>query len=421
MRVLVLGSGAKDHAITWLFSQSRLIDGLFVAKGNVGTSAIATNLMDIDPSSPEQVYEACKAHDISYVFVGTENPLFTGVIDYLNERGIDTFGAPKNALPLDGDRQFARNFTSRHNIPTPANKMFEDADSLSVYLQRHEGERFVLKKNALAPSRIMVNSADHDTLMEFAKEILEEDNIILEQSLSGLNVTITVFTDNNGYLMLPICSDYTKSEGGAKGAPTGGMGSICPLPISSKEKQTIIEQIIEPTLYGMRVEQIAYKGVLTFSIVLTNEGPKLVDYHVRFNDPATQAIVPLIKSDIIEILQAMAKDKLSTFALEVSHLSSVAVVVASKGYPGNPEMNKEVSPLPLVIKNNLLLNKPFIFYGAVCEQEGKAVTNGGRNVTVVGLGKNIIEANKQAYEYVNLVQFDGAWHRSDIGNRFFDN
>jgi phosphoribosylamine--glycine ligase len=171
----------------------------------------------------------------------------------------------------------------------------------------------------------------------------------------------------------------------------------------------------------MRAEQIAYKGVLTFSVILTNEGPKLVDYHVRFNDPATQAIVPLIKSDIIEILQAMAKDELSTFNLKVSHQSSVAVVVASRGYPGHPEIQKEVEPLPLIVRNNLLLQKPFIFYGAVCEYEGKALTNGGRNVTVVGLGKNIIEANKQAYQYIDLVKFDGAWYRSDIGNRFFDN
>ena len=307
MRVLVLGSGAKDHAITWLFSQSRLISGLFVAKGNIGTDAIATNLADIDPSSPEQVYSACQKHNINFVFVGTEAPLFTGVIDYLKERGIKTFGAPKNALPLEGDKQFAKNFTSRHNIPTPGYKIFQDEASLSSYLLRHEGQRFVLKKNALAPSRIMVNSSDHKTLMNFAKEILAEDTLILEESMTGLSITITVFTDNDGYLMLPISSDYTKSEEGDAGAATGGMGSICPVPISSEEKKQIIERIIEPTLYGMRVEQFAYKGVLTFSVILTTHGPVLVDYHVRFNDPATQAIVPLITSDIIEILEAMEK------------------------------------------------------------------------------------------------------------------
>ena len=421
MRVLVLGSGAKDHAITWLFSQSRLINGLFVAKGNIGTDAIATNLKDIDPSSPEQVYNACQEHNINYVFVGTENPLFTGVIDYLNERGIETFGAPKNALQLEGDRQFAKNFTLRHNIPIPGYKIFEDEQSLSAYILRHSGQRFVLKKTALAPSRIMINSSDHDTLMEFARESLAHGSLILEESISGLPVTITVFTDNDGFLVLPISSDYTRSEEGDKGSATGGMGSICPVPINGDEKQQIIDRIIEPTLYGMRAEQFAYKGVLTFSVIITQGGPVLVDYHVRFNDPATQAIVPLITSDIVEILEAMKNNRLSSFKLEVTHQSAVAVVVASKGYPSKPVINKEVSPLPLTIRNNLIMNQPFIFYGAVDNKDGKAITTGGRNVTVVGIGKNIIEANKHAYHYIDLVEFDGSWHRSDIGNRFFEN
>ena len=421
MRVLVLGSGAKDHAITWLFSQSRLINGLFVAKGNIGTDAIATNLSDVDPSSPEQVYKACQEHEINYVFVGTENPLFTGVIDYLNERGIETFGAPKNALQLEGDRQFAKNFTLRHNIPIPGYKIFEDEQSLSAYILRHRGQRFVLKKTALAPSRIMINSSDHDTLMEFAREILTDGSLLLEESISGLPVTITVFTDNDGFLVFPISSDYTRSEEGDKGSATGGMGSICPVPINGDEKQQIIDRIIEPTLYGMRVERFAYKGVLTFSVILTQGGPILVDYHVRFNDPATQAIVPLITSDIVEILQAMKNNKLGSFKLEVTHQSTVAVVVASKGYPTKPEIDKEVSPLPLTVRNNLIMNQPFVFYGAVNKKDDKAITTGGRNVTVVGIGKNIIEANKQAYEYINLVEFEGAWHRRDIGNRFFEN
>ncbi len=421
MRVLVLGSGAKDHAITWLFSQSRLIEGLFVANGNVGTAAIAENLADIDPSSPEEVYAACQEHDINFVFVGTEAPLFTGVIDYLNERGIHTFGAPKYAIPFEGDRKFARDFTSRHNIPVPGNRLFEDEKTLSEFLKRHPGEMFVLKKNALAPSRIMINSCNHDKLMDFASGIMPRNSIMLEQSIKGLPVTITVFTDKHGYLMLPICSDYTHSEEGDSGAPTGGMGSICPVPLDKKEKQAIIDQIIEPTLYGMRVEQIAYKGVLTFSVIITKDGPVLVDYHVRFNDPATQAIVPLIKSDIIEILQAMEQDRLSEIKLSVTTDSAVAVVVASKGYPGNPELNKEVAPLPLSIRNNMFREKPFVFYGAVRKIEGKPVTCGGRNITLVGLGKNIIEANKEAYKYIDEVKFEGAWYRSDIGNKFFEN
>ena len=186
-------------------------------------------------------------------------------------------------------------------------------------------------------------------------------------------------------------------------------------------QRQITELIIEPTLYGMQVEQFAYKGVLTFSVILTESGPVLVDYHVRFNDPATQAIVPLIKSDIVEILNAMKRDTVKDFRLELSTKSSVAVVVASKGYPDKPVVGTVVEPLPNIIRNNLLANMPMVFYGAVMEKDGKAVTTGGRNVTIVGIGKNIIEANKHAYAYIHNVRFDGAWYRSDIGNKFFEN
>ncbi|MDD3365736.1 MAG: phosphoribosylamine--glycine ligase [Sphaerochaetaceae bacterium] len=420
MRVLVLGSGAKDHAMTWLFSQSKLIDGLFVAQGNVGTASIAENLPEVNPSSPESVYAACLEHNINFVFIGTEAPLFTGVIDYLNNKGIDTFGAPGNALKLEGDRYFARTFTARHNIPTPPYKLFSDEDSLSNYLKRHPGKNFVLKRNAMAPSRIMINSNDYDALMSFGKGILQTDNLLLENHLSGLTITSTVFTDNNGYLMLPLCSEYTKSETGAAGAPTGGMGSICPVPLPKNLQQKIIDLIIEPTLYGMQVEQFAYKGVLTFSIIIYNDSPVLVDYHVRFNDPATQAIVPLIKSDIVEILHAMKHDTVKDFSLKVSNKSAVAVVVASQGYPDKPLIGQVVEPIPTIIRNNIFSTKPMVFYGAVMEKEGQAVTTGGRNVTIVGTGNNIIQANKQVYQYIDTVKFNGAWYRHDIGNKFFE-
>ena len=420
MRVLVLGSGAKDHAMAWLFSQSKLIDGLFVAQGNVGTASLAENLPEVNPSSPESVYAACLKHDINFVFVGTEAPLFTGVIDYVNNRGIDTFGAPGNALKLEGDRYFARTFTARHNIPTPPYKLFSDEDSLSRYLKRHPGKSFVLKRNAMAPSRIMINSNDYDALMSFGKGILQTDNLLVEDHISGLTITITVFTDNNGYLMLPLCSEYTKSETGAAGTPTGGMGSICPVPLPKNLQQQIVDLIIEPTLYGMQVEQFAYKGVLTFSVIISNDSPVLVDYHVRFNDPATQAIAPLVKSDIVEILNAMKHDTVKDFKLEVSNNSAVAVVVASQGYPDKPEIGEVVEPLPNIIRDNLLSNKPKVFFGAVMEKDGKAITTGGRNVTIVGIGKNIIQANKQAYQYIDTINFKGSWYRHDIGNKFFE-
>ncbi len=418
MKVLVLGSGAKDHAITWWFSQSRLINGLFVAQGNIGTQYIATNLA-INPSCPKEVYAACQEHGINYVFVGTENPLFTGVIDYLNERGIETFGAPSRALKLEGDRTFSRGFTARHKIPTPHHVLFTDAEALSAHLKKHPGERFVVKSNAIAPSRVMIDSSEYDALMEFSKSILSTGPIILEEHLEGLPITLTLFLDNTGHLLLPTCSDYMKSETG--GLPTGGMGSICPVPLQDEVHQRIYDSIIKPTLDGLKEEGMAYKGVLTISVIITKSGPIVVDYHVRFNDPAAQAFVPLIQTDLVEILTAMKEDTLSDLVLEVSNKSAVALVVASEGYPTKPITGKVLDPLPPPFMLNAFETAPRYFFGGVAEVDGKPTTTGGRNVTVVGIGYNIMNANKNAYKGVEHVSFEGAWFRKDIGDNFFEN
>lgn len=419
MRVLVLGSGAKEHAIVWWFSRSRLIDGLFAAPGNVGTEQIAVNLPDTDPSDPQAVHAACLRHGIDFVFVGTETPLFTGVIDYLNERGIDTFGAPGYALKLEGDRLFARNFTNRHAIPCPGYRLFSDARSLEAYLRKHPGETFVVKKNTLSPSRVMIDSSDFDKLMEFSGRLLATDSILLEEHLGGMPVTVTAMLDNNGHLILPFCSEYTKSDEADTGSPTGGMGSICPVFLSDETKARVMDSIVGPTIAGMRAEGLAYKGVLTFSIILAERGPVLVDYHVRFNDPATQSFVPIIKNDLAELMTALKSDTLSDCALDLASDSTVCVVVASRGYPENPETGHEVGPIPPIKRFNVS-NNPYLFFGAVERREGRLVTTGGRCVSVVGHGKNIQEANSMAYSHINDVSFEGAWHRKDIGNRFFE-
>jgi len=418
MRILVLGSGAKDHAIAWWFSQSRLINGLFVAPGNVGTESIAKNLA-IDPADPKQVYEACRQNAIEFVFIGTEAPLFTGVIDYLNERGIDTFGAPSRALKLEGDRDFSRKFTDRHNIPTPTHHVFDNEEDLSDYLNRHKGERFVVKSNTIAPSRVMIDSSDYDALMRFSKKILQSASILLEDHLEGLPITLTLLVDNKGYMMLPTSSDYMKAGHG--GLPTGGMGSICPVPLQESVSKSLVDTIIEPTLFGLKAEKMAYKGVLTISVIITKQGPILVDYHVRFNDPAAQAIVPLLRTDIIDILTPMKEDTLSTFTLEVSTNSAVALVVASEGYPEDPVVGKELKPIPAALMSNAFMGSPFYFFGGVHSDNGTLVTDGGRCVTVVGIGYNIMDANKNAYKGVKHISFPGAWYRPDIGDSFFTN
>lgn len=418
MRVLVLGSGAKDHAIAWWFSKSSYISALFVAPGNMSTEDFATNLPHINPANPQEVYATCVENKIDFVFIGTEAPLFTGVVEYISHKGITVFGAPSKSIKLEGDRAFSRSFTQRHNIPVPKNALFAESSSLEKYLKLHEGEQFIIKSNSVAPSRVMLNSADTDALLEYAKLLFTKGPVLLEECVRGIPATCTLLVDNHGYLMLPITSDYT-SVSKTNTTPTGGMGAVCPVPLIDEVREKIIEKIVEPTLYGMKVEQLAYRGVLTLSLIL-KEGmePVLVDYHVRFNDPATQAMVPIIKTDLIEILNAMTRNEVNTIKLETTDDCTVAVVLASPGYPLKPIMDIKINGITNVFLMNVE-DKPLVFCGAIGLKDGIPVTTGGRNLTIVGRGKNIEDANKKAYALIQNKRFSDLWYREDIGNSFF--
>lgn len=418
MRVLVLGSGAKDHAIAWWFSKSSYISALFVAPGNMSTEDFATNLPHINPANPQEVYATCVENKIDFVFIGTEAPLFTGVVEYISHKGITVFGAPSKSIKLEGDRAFSRSFTQRHNIPVPKNALFVESSSLEKYLKLHEGEQFIIKSNSVAPSRVMLNSADTDALLEYAKLLFTKGPVLLEECVHGIPATCTLLVDNHGYLMLPITSDYT-SVSKTNTTPTGGMGAVCPVPLIDEVREKIIEKIVEPTLYGMKVEQLAYRGVLTLSLIL-KEGmePVLVDYHVRFNDPATQAMVPIIKTDLIEILNAMTRNEVNTIKLETTDDCTVAVVLASPGYPLKPIMNIKINGITNVFLMNVE-DKPLVFCGAIGLKDGIPVTTGGRNLTIVGRGKNIEDANKKAYALIQNKRFSDLWYREDIGNSLF--
>ncbi len=420
MRVLVLGSGAKDHAIARWFSRSSMISALYVAPGNYCTGRFAINLPLVDPAVPESVYDACRLYDIDFVFIGTEAPLFTGVVEYLEERGIEVSGAPSESIKLEGNKSFSRAFTSRHNIPVPKNSLFTDIDSLEKYLRRHTGEHFIIKSNSITPSRVMLDSSDTEALIDYAKNLFMRGPVLLEEYISGIPVTVTLLLDKSGYLTLPFVSEYTRVNKANK-TPTGGMGAICPVPLSDEMISRIKEEIIDPTLYGLKCERLLYKGVLTLSIKIrhADKCPVLVDYHVRFNDPATQAMIPIIKSDIISILYAMKDDKISDFVLETEDECTVAVVLASPGYPIKPEIGKKVEGLTNAFLGDYQ-GKPDVFCGAIQKDKNdEAMTTGGRNLTIVGKGVNLEEANKKAYTLIKGKRFKDLWYREDIGNEYF--
>lgn len=265
----------------------------------------------------------------------------------------------------------------------------------------------------------MLTSSDTEALLSYASMLFAKGPVLLEEYIPGISVTCTVFIDKSGYLLLPVTSDYNKISK-ANRTPTGGMGAICPVPVVESVKASIIDTIIEPTLYGMKVEQLLYKGVFTFSIIINHDlKPILVDYHVRLNDPATQAMVPIIENDLVAILEAMEEDRVKDIKLETTESCSVAVVLASNGYPLEPEIGKKLDNL----SNAFLMNytdKPFVFCGAIQKDaDGTPITTGGRNLTVVGLGKNLREAGTKAYNLINTKHFDSLWYREDIGEKYF--
>ena len=419
MRILVLGSGAKDHAVAWWLSRSAYISELYMAPGNPGTADIAINLPDTDNSDCDAVYRAVKAYSIDAAFIGTEAPLLAGVREYLAERGVVCFGATKEALKLEDDKAFGRAFTARHGIPTPESYLFTDIKDLEKYLaEKSEEKRYTIKSNAMTPSRVLLSSSDKSSIIAYARLLFSRGPVLLEDYINGINVTATLFLDRNGYLLLPLASEYTHVSH-YEGTPTGGMGAIAPIPLKEERKNEIKERIIEPLLKGMKEEGISYKGVMTLSLVISDNGPYLVDFHVRLNDPATQAMVPIIKTDVMDIMMAMKEDKLSTLKLETSSLATVAVVLATPGYPINPETGREIKG----IDNSYLMNlndKPLVFVGAVKRtSDGRYFTDGGRNITVVGYGDTIQEANERAYSLIDHRPLESLWYRHDIGNKFF--
>ena len=419
MRILVLGSGAKDHALAWWLSRSAYISELYMAPGNPGTADIAINLPDTDNSDCEAVYRAVKEYSIDAVFIGTEAPLLAGVREYLAERGVLCFGATKEAQRLEDDKAYARAFTERNGIPTPESYLFSDLESLKKHMDKYEeGKRYTIKSNSMTPSRVVLSSAEKNAILAYARILFSRGPVLLEDYVPGIHVTATLFLDKNGYLLLPLASEYTNVSH-SEGTPTGGMGAIAPIPLKPEHKKIIEDKIIIPTLNGMKKENILYKGVLTLSIILNTDGPVLVDYHVRLNDPATQAMVPIIKTDMLEILRAMEKDNVGSIDLQTTNECTVAVVLAAPGYPMQPETGREIKGIDYSYLMNIN-TKPLVFVGAVKKtSDGRYFTAGGRNITIVGRGDSLQDANEKAYALIQRRKLDALWYRDDIGNKFF--
>lgn len=415
MKALVLGAGGREHALAWKFSKSRRISGLFIAPGNSGTAELGENIPELDPLDLEAVVRTCRDRKIDFVFVGSEEPLAAGIVDRLSEEGVRAFGPGREAARLESSKAFAKQFMKRHDIPTAAFQEFDSEAAFSSYMDSHPG-RLVVKKSGLAAGKGVLDSANRDELMRFGKQALANDTIVVEDYLDGYELSVFALTDGTSRIILPVCSDFKKAHDDDAGKNTGGMGAVCPVPtVDSRLFEQINNDIIEPTFRGLAEDGLAYKGVLYFGLMNTAAGPRLLEYNVRFGDPETQVLMPLIESDLANLLDAIMEQKLGEFPLRISEKSALGVVMASDGYPDKYRKGTAVDAIPSFPEEEVM-----VFHASTkTDKNGRLVTAGGRCFTVVGLGSNLLNANVRAYEAAKKIHFEGGWYRHDIGKKFF--
>ncbi|WP_028975155.1 phosphoribosylamine--glycine ligase [Spirochaeta cellobiosiphila] len=415
MRVLILGSGGREHAISWKFSQSKRISGLYIAPGNGGTAELGTNL-NINPEKEDQVLQACRDNKIDLVFVGPEGPLAAGIVDKIKEAGIAVIGPHQEAAQLESSKAFSKDFMVRNHIPTAESRTFTKASDFESYMKSIT-HRVVLKKSGLAAGKGVLESTDQEELLHFGKEVLKTDSLVVEEFLEGFEVSFFVLSDGKNYRVLPPCSDYKKAHDNDEGLNTGGMGAICPVPWVTKELYSEIEQsIIKTTMDSLNKEGLNYVGVVYIGVMVTSKGPKVLEYNVRFGDPETQPLLSLIESDFGNIADAMIKGHLDNYTPRVNeNNTALGVVIAAEGYPGEYNKSIPVQPIPEDTEDAL------IFHASTSiDAQGQLVTGGGRCFTSVGIGSDIISAYSAAYRGTKFVNFEGAWFRNDIGKKFYE-
>jgi phosphoribosylamine---glycine ligase len=416
VNVLIVGSGAREHALAWSFAKDRSVSAkveVFCAPGNAGTSGIARNV-PLDPEDPRSVLAAVRELGIELVVVGPEGPLAAGLVDALEASGVPAFGPPRKAAGLECSKSFARAFSERARVPCARTARFADVSALRRYLDENKGKRIVLKKSGLAAGKGVLESDDGLELLSFGEEVLRSDELLAEEFLVGRELSVFALCDESNHLVLPVCTDHKKAGAGDLGPNTGGMGAVCPVPQADEATMARIErEIVEPTFRGMGAEGLSYRGVLFFGVMLTNEGPKLLEYNVRFGDPETQSLLPLLSTGMDEICLAVARGELSSLRPRFSSKTACGVVIAAPGYPG-------AYPKGLSVDLGGIGKEALLFHASTSRSaDGVVRTGGGRCFTAVGLGDDWGQARGRAYDLAERVRFEGAWFRPDIGEKIF--
>ncbi len=421
MKVLVIGSGGREHVLAWKIKQSPLVKELYCAPGNGGISEIA-QCVDISADDIPELVRFAKEKQIDLTVIGPEAPLVDGIVDEFERKKLKVFGPSREAAQLEGSKIFAKEFMYEWNIPTANFEKFSIIEEAKEYL-RQVTFPVVVKADGLAAGKGVIICQDFIEAEKAIDEIMAQrifkdagQQVVIEECLEGEEVSILAISDGENYCLLDSSQDHKRIFDDDVGPNTGGMGAYSPAPIlTEKLYKTIENRIIEPVIRGMQRNGMPFKGVLYAGLMITFDGPMVLEFNVRFGDPETQAILPRMKSDIVELMMASCEGRISEIELEWDKQSCVCVVMSSGGYPGEYEKGKEISGL----KDAEAIEDTVIFHAGTKKEENRIVTSGGRVLGVTSLGGGIEKAIELAYQAVDKINFERCFFRRDIGAKAY--
>jgi len=419
MKVLVIGSGGREHTLIWKITQSPKVSQIYCAPGNAGISQLA-QCVNIDADNIDKLADFAQKEKIDLTVVGPELPLSRGIVNKFNKQGLRIFGPSREATEIESSKVFSKYLMKKYNILTANYEVFQNSEEALDYIKQQTFP-LVIKADGLAAGKGVFIVKDLDQARDALDELMKEKKfgeagrqVVIEEFLEGEEISILAFCDGKTVVPMVSSQDHKKIFDNDQGPNTGGMGAYSPVPFYPNEfKKTVLEEILKPTVKGLQSEGREYKGVLYAGLVLTKEGPKVLEFNARFGDPETQVVLPRLKTDLIDILNAVIEESLHKINIEWNNNSAVCVVVASGGYPGKYQKGKVISGLEKLENKKDII----VFHAGTKLQEGKIVTAGGRVLGITACGDTISKAKDKAYEGVEKIHFENMYYRKDIASK----